>query len=103
MVFIKGGNVWLTRPDGSGMRRVRTDGNADSPYEHSTMSSAGVIAVMKDDEIIRMKQSGAVLNQMTAEDLFVPDYGTVVISPVLDPEISPDGTKIAYSQLRLEH
>lgn len=103
MVFIKGGNVWLTRPDGSGMRRARTDGNADSPYEHSTMSSAGVIAVMKDDEIIRMKQSGAVLNQMTAEDLFVPDYGTVVISPVLDPEISPDGTKIAYSQLRLEH
>ena len=103
IVFVKGGNVWLTRPDGSGMRRVTTDGTADSPYEHPTMSSAGVIAVMKGDEIIRMKQSGAVLNTMTPEDLFVPDYGTITISPVLDPEISPDGTKIAYSQLRLEH
>lgn len=103
IVFIKGGNVWLTRPDGSGMRRVTADGNADSPYEYPTMSSAGVIAVMKGDDIIRMKQSGAVLTKMTPEDLFVPDYGTITISPILDPEISPDGTKIAYSQVRLEH
>jgi hypothetical protein len=103
IVFVKGGNVWLTRPDGTGMRQVTRDGTSTSPYEHPTMSTSGVIAVMKGADIIRMQQSGAVLNRMRPADLFVPDYGTVLISPITDPEISPDGTKIAYSQLRLEH
>jgi len=82
---------------------VTTDGTASSPYEHPTMSDAGVIAVMKGAEIIRMAQSGAVLNRMRPQDLFIPDYATIIISPITDPEISPDGTKIAYSQLRMEH
>lgn len=103
IVFVKGGNVWLTRPDGTGMRQVTTDGSSAAPYEHPTMSTTGTIAVMKGKQILRMAQSGAVLNRMTPADLFVPDYGTVLISPVTDPEISPDGSKIAYSQLRLEH
>jgi len=103
IVFIRASNVWLTRPDGSGMRQVTTDGTATSPYEHPTMSTAGVIAVMKGSQIIRMEQGGAVLNRMTPQDLFVADYGTIHITPIMEPEISPDGTKIAYSQLRLEH
>jgi len=103
IVFVKGGNVWLTRPDGTGMRQVTRDGTASSPYEHPTMSTSGVIAVMKGSQIIRMAQSRAVYNRMTPQDLFVPDYATILISPITDPEISPDGTKIAYSQLRLEH
>ena len=102
IVYIHANNVWLTRPDGSGRRAVTRDGTASSPYEHPTMSDAGVIAVMKGDQIVRMRQDGVVLNRITPEDLFVPDYGTVTISPIHDPEISPDGTKITYSQLRLE-
>ena len=103
IVFVKGGNVWLTRPDGTGMRRVTVDGTSASPYEHPTMSANGVIAAMKGAEIVRMAQSGAVLNRMRPADLFIPDYATLVISPITDPEISPDGSRIAYSQLRLEH
>lgn len=103
IVYIHDHNVWLTRPDGSGQRAVTKDGTEASPYEHPTMSDAGIIAAMKGDTILRLDQAGKVLNTMVPEDLFVPDYGTVNISPVLDPEISPDGSKIAYSQLRLEH
>ncbi|TQK70258.1 hypothetical protein [Nocardioides sp. SLBN-35] len=102
IVYIHGFNVWLSRPDGTGQRAVTVDGTEASPYEHPTMSDAGVIAVMKGDEIVRMGQDGVVHNRINPEDLFVPDYGTVVISPIHDPEISPDGTKITYSQLRLE-
>ncbi|GAA3648606.1 hypothetical protein GCM10022237_05320 [Nocardioides ginsengisoli] len=102
IVYIHADNVWLSRPDGSGQRAVTKDGTATTPYEHPTMSDAGIIAVMKGETIVRMRQDGVVLNRITPEDLFVPDYGTVTISPILDPEISPDGSKIAYSQLRLE-
>jgi hypothetical protein len=102
IVYVHGFNVWLSRPDGSGQRAVTVDGTEASPYEHPTMSDAGVIAVMKGDLIVRMGQDGVVYNRINPEDLFVPDYATVHITPILDPEISPDGTKIAYSQLRLE-
>jgi hypothetical protein len=67
------------------------------------MSDDGVVAAMKGSQIVRMSQDGAVLTRMTPDDLFVPDYGTILISPITDPEISPDGTRIAYSQLRLEN
>lgn len=102
IVYIRASNIWLTRPDGSGQRQVTRDGTAASPYEHPTMADDGVIAVMKGETIVRMRQDGVVLNRITPEDLFVPDSGTVTISPIQGAEISPDGTKIAYSQLRLE-
>ena len=102
IVYVHASNVWLTRPDGSGRRAVTKDGTATSPYEHPTMSDTGVIAAMKGETIVRMRQDGVVLNRITPEDLFVPDYDTVTISPIQGAEISPDGTKIAYSQLRLE-
>ena len=103
IVFIKNHNVWLTRPDGSGARAVTADGTATLPYDHPTMSDNGTIAVMRGSTIYRMGQNGVLLNKMVARDLFVPDYGTLLISPVQGAEISPDGSKIAYSQLRLEH
>jgi hypothetical protein len=102
IVYIHANNVWLSRPDGTGQRAVTRDGTASLPYEHPTMSDAGIIATIRGETIVRMRQDGVVLNRITPEDLFVPDYGTVTISPILDPEISPDGSKIAYSQLRLE-
>lgn len=102
IVYIHGSNVWLTRPDGSGQRPVTRDGTAASPYTHPTMADNGVIAALKGETIVRMGQDGVVLNRITPEDLFIPDSGTVTISPIQGAEISPDGTKIAYSQLRLE-
>ncbi|MFJ9314139.1 hypothetical protein ACIRN4_08115 [Pimelobacter simplex] len=102
IVYVHDANVWLTRPDGSGRRQVTRDGTAASPYTHPSMSDSGVIAVMRGETIVRMSQDGVVLNRITPEDLFIPDSGTVTISPIQGAEISPDGTKIAYSQLRLE-
>ncbi|WP_028657139.1 hypothetical protein [Nocardioides sp. J54] len=102
IVLVRGHNVWLTRPDGTGARAVTGDGTAASPYEHPTMSDSGVIAVRKGSTFVRMRQDGTVLNRMTPRNLFLRDSDTVSITPVLDPEISPDGTKIAYSQVRLQ-
>ncbi|HJQ05402.1 MAG TPA: hypothetical protein VJ872_08160 [Nocardioides sp.] len=103
IVFIKSYDVWVSRPDGTGARALTTDGTADAPYDHPSISATGVIAAMKGGTIVRLRQDGTVLNRITPEDLFVPDYATVTISPIQGAEISPDGTKIAYSQLRLEH
>ncbi|GAB3868205.1 hypothetical protein GCM10028801_43800 [Nocardioides maradonensis] len=103
IVFIKAYDVWVSRPDGSGARALTTDGTAGAPYDHPSISTNGVIAAMKGATIVRLRQDGTVLNRITPEDLFVPDYATVTIGPIQGAEISPDGTKIAYSQLRLEH
>lgn len=100
IVFVRDHNVWLVRPDGTGLHQVTTDGTVDRPYDDPTMSDTGVIAVARAGQIVRMLQNGAVLNVLTPRDLFLPSPGTLLITPIHEPVISPDGSKIAYSQLR---
>lgn len=100
IVFIRNANVWLIRPDGTGLHQVTSDGTTDSPYEDPTMSDTGVIAVARGGQIIRMLQNGVVLGVLAPPSLFLPSPGTLLITPIHEPVISPDGSRIAYSQLR---
>ncbi|WP_121254547.1 PD40 domain-containing protein [Nocardioides ferulae] len=100
IVLIKDHDVWLVRPDGTGLTRVTRDGTASSPYEAPTMSDTGLIAVARDGAIVLMRQSGQVVGSTKPQDLFLPDAGTMWTTPIIEPVISPDGSRLAYSQLR---
>ena len=99
LVFIKGYNIWLSRGDGSGQYQVTTNGTKAEPYEHPTMSDNGLIAVRNGREFGVLRQNGDVVSVFTPLALFLDNGG--VMSPPADPTISPDGTRIAYSQLRM--
>jgi hypothetical protein len=93
LAFIKGHNVWIANPDGSGQRAVTLDGTADAPYESPSQSDDGtVVAIRKAPgqrrRIYRMSQSGMLLNAPV--DTPAPGSGAI------DAKVSPNGSLVAY-------
>ena len=100
LVYIAGNNVWIARPDGSGARRLTSNGTANYPYVSPSEDDAGHIVVghltddphssVKDAKLVRMDQSGNVLQT----------FDTPVRSlNILFARVSPDGSKVAYGAL----
>jgi hypothetical protein len=92
IVLLKDGNVWLAKPDGSGLHQVTLDGSPGSPYRSPTQADDGTIVAQRgtqgDARLHRMKQNGALLNAPIGTA--APGTGP------LDPTVSPDGTKVTF-------
>ena len=100
IVYIRNHNVWVMRPDGTGKFQVTKDGTASSPWSTPSMSDAGIIAAAKGETVAFLRQNGTVVSTLRIPKghLFI-DPG-LRLTTVTDAEISPDGSKLAYSQLR---
>lgn len=88
IVYIKGGNVWLSSPDASKQYQVTFDGGYSSPSQ----SNDGTIVSIQNKQFVRMDRSGHVLSRIDA-------IGTGSNPNFYGPyeaRISPDGSKIAY-------
>jgi hypothetical protein len=96
IVFVKKGNVWIARGDGSGARKVTRNGTKGHPYRSPSESDAGVIAASKGTKIVRMTQHGHVLNRIDPPTLHNSVGGPMNGTPV-DVAISPNGKTIAWS------
>ncbi len=96
IVFIKNHDVWLVRPDGTGMRRVTTNGTASTPYRSPSMSDAGIIAVGLGNEIVQLRQNGAVVRRLDPKPL-TNSAGQSMDGLPMSVAISPNGSRIAYS------
>src|SRR6266498_3039270 len=87
------GNVWLANADGSGPYQVTLDGDPSDPYGPPSQADNGTIATSfgsgNTEEIVLLAQNGAVLNSFVPN----PEYE----GGIVDSDISPDGTKIAYT------
>lgn len=93
IVYIKGGDVWLARADGSGQRPITKDGTAGNPYRTPAYSDAGVITAVKDRrDLYFFDRRGRQLRKK--RDLTggpTPPFDPVII----DHSISPDGRLLA--------
>jgi hypothetical protein len=96
IVYVKDSNVWLANPDGTGRYQVTTDGTAEDPYRSPSQADDGTIAAGHGERILRMRQNGAVLNELDPPTLMNSVSHPMDGVPV-DVAISPDGTKIAYT------
>lgn len=97
LVYIKGGDVWVADPDGSDQVRVTTGGG----YSYPSMSDNGRIAAVKGDSMVVFRPDGVRIAQFELPGLFIEgSCSTMHETPPLEAVISPDGTKIAWSQLR---
>ena len=82
LAFVRNGQVFLVKPDGSGEHRVPVSAGFNS----ITQSDDGTLAgVATDGTIHRFDRGGKALNPPFRLD----------VTP-LDPDLSPDGTKIAF-------
>lgn len=97
LVFIRNGNVWVAEPDGTGQRQVTTGGGYESP----SMSDDGRIAAIRGDDLVVMWVDGTRIAQFEPPTLFIEgSCSTIHETPPVEAAISPDGTKIVWSQLR---
>lgn len=104
IVYIQDHNVWLAKLDGSGRHQVTHGGSAAAPYDGPSMSDQGLIAVQRGSSIEVLQQNGAVVNRLSPPSSFIEgSCSTMSVTPALEPTISPDGSKIAYYQVRLSN
>jgi hypothetical protein len=99
IVFIKAYNVYVARGDGSGARRITTNGTKEVAYHSPSESDAGVIAAARGSLIVRMSQTGKVLSTLDPPAL-KNTAGESMDGAVNHVALSPDGTKIAWSFVR---
>jgi hypothetical protein len=94
IVYNDDGNVWLANADGSGQYQVTLDGDPTDPYGPPSQADDGTIVTSADSgnggEIIRLAQNGAVLGSFVPTPQFP--------GGIIDSDVSPDGTKIAYAK-----
>lgn len=96
ITYVKGNDVYVARQDGTGARRVTTDGTAAKPWRSPTSSDDGHIVAGRGDLIYRMDQWGTVLNSIDPPDL-QDSAGQFLGGPPAHLAVSPDGSKVAYT------
>jgi WD40-like Beta Propeller Repeat len=92
IVYVRGGKLWVAAPDGRGKHRVPHGGS----YVNPSQSDAGTIVAQRGLFFHRLNRRGRLLNKP-----ITTAFRTSRILPAFQgplwPEISPDGTKIAYT------
>jgi hypothetical protein len=90
IVYTKGTDVWLAKPDGSGARAVTSTGGYLSP----TQADDGTILAQRGTRFVRMGRFGRTL--ATFDSVLTGIPANVNAAGPFDPVLSPDGTKFAY-------
>jgi hypothetical protein len=96
IAYVKGHDVWLANPDGSGQYQVTLDGSADRPYGSPSQADDGTIVARHGNEIVRLRQNGALLSRFDPPDT-TDSAGQPIGGAPVDVAVSPDGSKVAYS------
>ena len=91
IAYVKGGDLWMSTPDGSRQYRVTDTGG----YSTVSQSDTGKLVALHGDRIRTLDLEGKVLHDIrTPASSSMP--GTQFRGP-FDPAVSPDGMKIAYT------
>jgi WD40-like Beta Propeller Repeat len=93
IVYIKGGDVWLAKENGTGQRALTKDGTPANPYRSPAYSDAGVITAVKNRrDVYFFDRRGRQLRKprnITGGPL--PPFDPVIV----DHSISPNGRLLA--------
>ena len=99
IVYISNYNVWIARGDGTGARALTTDGSFAAPYGSPTQSDGGIVVATHVERLVRMNQSGTVLNVLDPPPL-PTSVGVSIDGMPSAAAISPDGARIAYTHTK---
>jgi WD40 repeat protein len=92
IVYVKGGKLWVATPDGRAKRRVPHSGS----FLSASQADDGTIVAQRGIYFHRLSRRGKELNKP-----ITTAFRTSPLLPAFNgpfaPELSPDGTKIAYT------
>jgi hypothetical protein len=87
ILFMKGGDVWLSSPDGADQFQV-TSGGA---YNYASQSESGaVIVASRENHLFVLNRDGDVVRELPTV------IGSTLWHGPYEPQVSPDGTHVAY-------
>ena len=89
IVYVKDGDVWSARPDGSAQRQLTRDGGYNSPSQ----ADDGTIVAVRGDHFVKLARDGRTL--ATLDSLLTANPGPSAAVGPFDARISPDGRTIA--------
>lgn len=96
IVYLKGYDVYVALPDGSGERRLTANGTAAEPWVQPSGSDTGTVAAARGSVVYHLDQWGTVLNSFDPPDL-EDSIGKPIGGLVRKVAMSPDGALIAYT------
>lgn len=96
LVYVKDHDVHIARPDGTGERRLTTDGTAAAPWVSPSGDDLGTVVAARGTKVYRLSRTGAVLGSFDPPDVF-DQWGYQYGGTVVAAAVSPDGSKIAYT------
>ena len=92
ILYLKGGKLWVARPDGRGRKRIPHAGR----FVSASQADNGVVVAQRGLDFYRLNRRGKRLNKPFTTAFRTNPILTAFKGP-FSPEISPDGTKIAYT------
>jgi hypothetical protein len=95
LVYIKDYNVWTANPDGTGARPITTDGFKELPYGSPSQSDDGTILAARGEKFVKLDRQGNRIGNPLPSILVGRPPWALAVGP-FDPQISPDGHKLAY-------
>lgn len=98
--YIKNANVYTVKPDGSGLHQVTSDGSGGGldAYHAASWAPDGTLWAGRGTYLVHLNQAGQKLGEISAPPLKWAPGATVPF----DVEVSPDGTKAAYTMVGME-
>lgn len=94
IAFVQDGDVHVVKPDGSGQRPVTTDAATRGAYASVAWAPDGTLWASHGQRLEHLTVHGDVLGTLDA-----PPLDHAILPTPLDLDVSPDGTKIAYTKV----
>lgn len=90
--FLRGGNIWVAATDGSKQTQLTQSGG----YSYQSRADDGSFIALSGRQLHRLSPTGQLLAQFNTPVSYESAPGTSYFSGPFKPEISPDGSKVAY-------
>ena len=93
IVFIKRGDVWISKSNGKGQRAITKDGTPGNPYRSPAYSNKGVITAVKGRRDVHFfnRRGRRIRKKRDLTGGPTPPFDSVIV----DHSISPDGRRLA--------
>ena len=95
LVYVKDGNLFSARPDGTDQRQLTQDGSPQDPYSSPSQADDGSIVAIRGSRFHRFDRNGRSLGPPLDSLLTRKPAAIGAVGP-FDARVSPDGSRIAY-------
>jgi hypothetical protein len=101
LVYVKGGNVWRARPDGSHAHRVTRNGTRRLRYDHPSQADSGTIVALRGTDMFRFTRRGHRLGRPRRVSAGLSGPGSLHELAEAS-EVSPNGRRVALQKTLLQ-